>query len=50
MKFAKRSTARAVFALTIGAALVVSAGAAMAQAKPLAGQVSRSPGSTRCRG
>jgi branched-chain amino acid transport system substrate-binding protein len=39
MKFAKRSAARAAFSLTIGAALVVSAGAAMAQAKPLAGQV-----------
>jgi branched-chain amino acid transport system substrate-binding protein len=39
MKFAKRSSARAVLTLTIGAALVVSAGAAMAQAKPLAGQV-----------
>jgi branched-chain amino acid transport system substrate-binding protein len=39
MKFAKRSSARAVLTLTVGAALVVAAGAAMAQAKPLAGQV-----------
>jgi branched-chain amino acid transport system substrate-binding protein len=38
MKFASRSLARRAFNLSVGAALVVSAGAAMAQAKPLAGQ------------
>jgi branched-chain amino acid transport system substrate-binding protein len=38
MKFARRSLTRSVFTLTVGAALVVSAGVAMAQAKPLAGQ------------
>jgi branched-chain amino acid transport system substrate-binding protein len=38
MKYASSSLTRRVFSLTIGAALVVSAGAAMAQAKPLAGQ------------
>ena len=39
MKFASSSLTRRVFNLTVGAALVVSAGAVMAQAKPLAGQV-----------
>jgi len=39
MKFARSSLTRHVFNLTVGAALVVSAGAALAQAKPLAGQV-----------
>ena len=38
MKFASRSSIRSAFTLTVGAALVVSAGVAMAQAKPLAGQ------------
>jgi len=38
MKFASRTLIRRVFNLTAGAALVVSAGAVMAQAKPLAGQ------------
>src|ERR1700754_2804095 len=38
MKFASRSTIRRVFNLTIGASLVVCAGAVMAAAKPLAGQ------------
>jgi len=39
MKFAASSSlTRHVFRLTVGAALVVSAGAALAQAKPLAGQ------------
>jgi len=38
MKFASRSLTRHVLHLTVGAALVVSAGAALAQAKPLAGQ------------
>ncbi|MEP6875647.1 MAG: branched-chain amino acid ABC transporter substrate-binding protein [Burkholderiales bacterium] len=38
MKFASSSLTRRVFNLTVGAALVVSAGAALAQAKPLAGQ------------
>ncbi len=38
MKFASSSLTRHVFKLTIGAALVVSAGAVLAQAKPLAGQ------------
>ena len=38
MKFASSSLTRHVFNLTVGAALVVSAGAVMAQAKPLAGQ------------
>jgi branched-chain amino acid transport system substrate-binding protein len=38
MKFATLSLTRGAFNLTIGAALVVSAGAVMAQAKPLAGQ------------
>ncbi len=39
MKFARRSLTRSVFTLSVGAALVASAGVAMAQAKPLAGQV-----------
>jgi branched-chain amino acid transport system substrate-binding protein len=39
MNFPRNSLTRRVFSLTLGAALVVSAGAAMAQAKPLAGQV-----------
>ncbi|MES3014983.1 MAG: branched-chain amino acid ABC transporter substrate-binding protein [Pseudomonadota bacterium] len=39
MKFASRSLTRSVFTLSVGAALVASAGVAMAQAKPLAGQV-----------
>jgi branched-chain amino acid transport system substrate-binding protein len=39
MKFASSSLTCRVFSLTVGAALVVSAGVAMAQAKPLAGQV-----------
>jgi branched-chain amino acid transport system substrate-binding protein len=38
MKFASSPLTRHVFSLTIGAALVVSAGAVLAQAKPLAGQ------------
>ena len=38
MKFAIGSTRRRAFQLTAGAALIVCAGAAMAQAKPLAGQ------------
>lgn len=38
MKFASSSLTRRVFSLSVGAALVVSAGVAMAQAKPLAGQ------------
>ncbi len=38
MKFASRSLTRRVFNLSVGAALVVSSGFAMAQAKPLAGQ------------
>jgi branched-chain amino acid transport system substrate-binding protein len=38
MKSAKASVARQLFTLGLGAALVVSAGAALAQAKPLAGQ------------
>ena len=38
MKFASSSLTRHAFNLTIGAALVLSAGAALAQAKPLAGQ------------
>ena len=39
MKFASSSLTRRVLTLTVGAALVVCAGTAMAQAKPLAGQV-----------
>jgi len=39
MKFASRSLPRHLLSLSVGAALVVSAGVAMAQAKPLAGQV-----------
>src|SRR5450631_547498 len=39
MKFATGSTTRRVFQLTAGAALILCAGAALAQAKPLAGQV-----------
>jgi branched-chain amino acid transport system substrate-binding protein len=38
MKFASSSLTRHAFNLTVGAALVVSAGAVWAQAKPLAGQ------------
>ena len=38
MKFASSSLTRQAFNLTVGAALVVSAGAVWAQAKPLAGQ------------
>ncbi len=38
MKIASRSSFRRAFTLTLGATLVVSAGLAMAQAKPLAGQ------------
>jgi branched-chain amino acid transport system substrate-binding protein len=38
MKFASLSSTRRVFNLSVGAALVVAAGVAMAQAKPLAGQ------------
>jgi branched-chain amino acid transport system substrate-binding protein len=38
MKFASSPLTRHVFSLAIGAALVVSAGAVLAQAKPLAGQ------------
>jgi len=38
MKFATGSTTRRVFQLTAGAALILCAGGAMAQAKPLAGQ------------
>jgi branched-chain amino acid transport system substrate-binding protein len=38
MKFASSPLTRHVFSLTIGAALVVSTGAVLAQAKPLAGQ------------
>ena len=38
MKFAISANNRCVFKLGVGAALVVAAGAAMAQAKPLAGQ------------
>ena len=38
MKFAISANNRCLFKLGVGAALVVAAGAAMAQAKPLAGQ------------
>jgi branched-chain amino acid transport system substrate-binding protein len=38
MMFASNSSTRRLFNLTVGAALVVSAGVAFAQAKPLAGQ------------
>jgi branched-chain amino acid transport system substrate-binding protein len=38
MKFGSSSMNRRLFTLSVGAALVVSAGTAMAQAKPLAGQ------------
>ena len=38
MKFKTSSLTRSLFSLTVGAALVASAGSALAQAKPLAGQ------------